>query len=187
MKKTFAFLIMLLPLSLFAHGGHGSGFMAGFTHPIFGLDHNIALIGTGILGYLLDQKRWYFYPAAFIGLMVIGGYLGIGKEATILIEKIIAASVIVIGLIIGLRLNFGRIIIALMFAAFGFTHGFAHGAEMPADTTAFQYISGFAIGAILLAIIGCLLSFLATSQNSHERLHTLLGGILIGAGIVLLI
>jgi len=44
MKKTFAFLIMLLPLSLFAHGGHGSGFMAGFTHPIFGLDHNIALI-----------------------------------------------------------------------------------------------------------------------------------------------
>ena len=187
MKKTIAFLLLLMPISLFAHGGHGSGFMAGFTHPIFGIDHNVALIGTGILGYLLDQKRWYFYPLAFIGLMVVGGFLGIGKEATTLIEKIIAASVVVIGLIIGLRLNFGKAIIALLLAAFGFTHGFAHGAEMPADTTAFQYISCFAVGAILLGAIGWLLSLLATNQNNSERLHTLLGGILMGAGIILLI
>lgn len=187
MKKTIALFLLFLPISLWAHGGHGSGFMAGFTHPIFGIDHNIALLGTGILGYLLDQKRWYIYPLVFIGLMVIGGFVGIGKEATLLIEKFIALSVVLIGLVIGLRLNLGKLGIPLLLASFGFAHGFAHGAEMPEDTTTFQYISGFAIGAILLAVIGWLLSLFANNQNSSDRLYTLLGGVILGAGLMLLL
>jgi len=187
MKKWIVFLLTIAPLSLFAHGGHGSGFMAGFTHPIFGIDHNVALLGTGILGYLLDQKRWYLYPLAFIVLMVIGGFLGIGKEASFALEKFIASSVVVIGLLIGFRWNIGRIAIPILLALFGLAHGYAHGAEMPADTTAFQYVSGFAVGAILLAVIGWLLGLLVGNQNNEEQLNTLLGGVLVGAGLMMLL
>jgi len=187
MKKSVVLLLVLFPVYAFAHGSHGSGFMAGFTHPILGIDHNIALLGTGILGYLQNQRQWYRYPLAFILLMAVGGFLGIGQEATVAIEKFIAFSVIALGLIIGLQLSFGQAVTLLILAVFGFTHGFAHGAEMPANTTALQYISGFVIGATLLAAIGWGFSLLLQQRPTPKQLFTLVGGTLIGAGLMLLL
>lgn len=187
MKKKLSFLLLFLPLSLFAHGAHGSGFMAGFTHPILGVDHNIALVGTGILGYLLNQKQWYLYPLAFITLMAIGGFLGIGQTATLGIEKFIAFSVLAIGLMIGWPLSFGKIATLIILALFGFTHGYAHGAEMPADTTALKYISGFVVGASLLTILGWSIHLFVQKQTNTDRLITLIGGALMGAGLLMLL
>ena len=92
---------------------------------------------------------------------------------------------IALGLIIGLRLSLGQVITILLLAIFGFTHGYAHGAEMPSDTTAFQYISGFVIGAALLALIGWSLSSLLQQRPQPQQLFTLVGGILVGAGLML--
>jgi len=187
MKKYLSLLLLLLPTIAFAHGVHGSGFMAGFTHPIFGIDHNVVLLGAGFLGYLLNQKQWYLYPLAFILLMAIGGFLGIGQEATVAIEKFIAFSAVLIGLAIGFRFQFNLLIGLGMMTLFGFAHGFAHGAEMPEDTTAFQYISGFVIGAALLALIGWGIGQLIHRQSNTQRWVTFLGGILAGAGLIFLI
>lgn len=172
---------------VFAHGSHGGGFMAGFTHPILGIDHNVVLLGTGLLGYLLNQKQWYFYPLAFILLMAIGGFLGIGQEATVAIEKFIAFSAVFVGLAIGFRFQFNNIIGLGLIALFGLAHGFAHGAEMPDDTTPLQYISGFVIGAALLALLGWGVGRLVNRQSNTQRLITFLGGILAGAGMIFLI
>ena len=187
MKKYLSLLLLFLPIYAFAHGSHGSGFMAGFTHPILGIDHNIALLGTGILGYWQNRKQWYLYPLAFILLMAIGGFLGIGQEATVAIEKFIAFSVIAIGSIIGLQLSFGQTITLLLLSVFGFAHGYAHGAEMPSETTAFQYISGFVIGAALLTVIGWGLSLFLQKRPNSQQLFTLVGGMLMGAGLLLII
>jgi len=187
MKKYLSFLFLLLPTLVFAHGAHGSGFMAGFTHPILGIDHNVVLLGTGLLGYLLNQKQWYLYPLAFILLMAIGGYLGIGQEATLAIEKFIAFSAVFTGLAIGFRFQFNNLVGLGLMGLFGFAHGFAHGAEMPEDTTAVQYISGFVIGAILLAIIGWGIGNVVNRQSNTQRLFTFLGGLLAGAGLIFLI
>ena len=48
-QKIFPKLITLtfsifVPTMLLAHGSHGSGVMAGFTHPILGVDHNVAIL-----------------------------------------------------------------------------------------------------------------------------------------------
>jgi len=40
-KLTTTAIFSLLPMLVFCHGSHGSGVMAGFTHPIFGWDHNL--------------------------------------------------------------------------------------------------------------------------------------------------
>ena len=58
---------------------------------------------------------------------------------------------------------------------------------MPEDTTAVQYISGFVVGAILLAVIGWGIANLVNRQSNTQRLITFLGGILAGAGLIFLI
>ena len=188
MKRTFTLTIItfLIPMLVFAHGSHGSGFMAGFTHPIFGLDHNLAILGIGTLSYLLDTKKWYIYPITFLILMIIGGISGIGKDSSIVIEKMIALSVLVIGLTHLKKINSGNLTIALMIGVFGFFHGYAHGAEIPENTTQIKYISGFAIGAIILSILGFFIGKSIMNKSSQPKYITLISGILLGAGIVFL-
>lgn len=180
--------IIALPTFAFAHGSHGSGIMAGLTHPIFGLDHNFAILGTGILAYLLDKKRWFYYVLAFLGAMIIGGMLGIGEEATFLIEKIIAFSVLAIGLLIAFRVKLNFFLALFILGIFGYFHGFAHGAEMAIDNTALKYISGFSIGTVFLASIGMLLAMLMSKINLKQSyIYALGGGAISCIGIFFLI
>ncbi len=39
--------------SLFAHSSHGTGFMAGYTHAVFGIDHLLAILRISIFGFAL--------------------------------------------------------------------------------------------------------------------------------------
>jgi len=187
-RKNISFLVFLfLPTLLFAHGGHGDGILGGFTHPIFGIDHNVAILGTSILGFVLDYKRWYLYLLAFLIAMIIGGVLGIGNEATFMIEKIIAFSVLVIGLAIALIRKVNIITILVGLAFFGFFHGYAHGAEMPATNTALKYISGYSMGTIFLGLIGWGIGLLFLSKNSQAQNITLIGGMIMGCGVMMLL
>lgn len=148
--------LLSLPSLLSAHGSHGSGVMAGFTHPIFGLDHLFAILGAGILSYLSDAKKWYLYLLGFLIPMIAGGLMGIENEATFTIEKIIAFSVFVFGALIAARVNLSVGVGMLLFGIFGLVHGYAHGAEMSPDNTALKYISGYALGTTLVGTVGML-------------------------------
>jgi len=184
---VFSFLIFL-PSILLAHGSHGSGLMAGFTHPILGIDHAIALFGTGILALFLDHKfKWFYTALIFILAMIIGGYLGINNEATFLIEKIIAASVLLIGLFIGMNKKINLVLILVSISIFGFFHGFAHGAEMPEATQAIKYIPGFALGALLMASLGMVICKFLISKSNPSPVSLFLSGLLVGMGFLILI
>lgn len=188
LQKTITLAVLLfVPTIIFAHGGHGDGVMAGFTHPILGVDHNVAILGSGFLGYLLHQKNWYLYPLAFIAAMVIGGFMGVNQEATFLIEKIIAFSVFSIGLLAAFRSRLNTLLVLLLLAIFGYFHGYAHGAEMPETNTVFKYIPGFTLGAILLACIGAFIGKIAYNSNNANTLTSLISGIIIGCGIMMLL
>jgi len=139
-KLLYALCFICLPIILLGHGSHGSGVMAGFTHPIFGIDHFVAILATGTLGYVLNPSKWYLPLIAFITLMILGGLAGIDNEATFLIEKIIAFSVFALGLLIAFDLKPNLIISIIIISIFGGFHGFAHGAEMPESNTALKYI-----------------------------------------------
>jgi urease accessory protein len=155
LEKTLSTVLLFsLPSLLLAHGSHGNGVVAGFTHPIFGLDHLFAILSIGILSYFSDTRKWYLYLLGFLVPMIVGGLLGIGNEATFTIEKIIALSVFVFGALISARVNLSIGIGVLLFGIFGFVHGYAHGAQMPPDNTALKYISGYAIGTILVGTLG---------------------------------
>ena len=114
-----------------AHPGHGGGLLAGIAHPLFGLDHVLAMVAVGVWAFQLGGRARWLVPASFVALMAVACGAGIAGVALPLVEAGIATSVLVLGLLIAFAVRvtpaFGAGIVAL-FAIF---HGHAHGAEMP--------------------------------------------------------
>lgn len=180
-------VLSCIPAVLCAHGSHGNGVMAGFTHPILGVDHNVALLACGLLAYLLDQNKWFLFTLAFVISMLIGGFLGVSREATFLVEKVIAFSSLVMGIMIAYRKSLNIWIIVALFFVFGAFHGYAHGAEMDPSNSVFKYIPGYILGAILLTLAGAMIAKMVYGRTNSENSIRLLAGIIIGCGIMFLL
>ena len=68
-----------LPSMAFAHVGQGDisrGFVAGVEHPLFGLDHVVAMVAVGIWGAQLGQPAIWILPITFPLVMSVGAILG---------------------------------------------------------------------------------------------------------------
>jgi urease accessory protein len=86
-------------LSAAAHTGMGSvhGFIAGFMHPMMGLDHLLAMLAVGLWAVYLGGRAMLGLPVAFIGLMSAGAVLGFSGFALPHAELGVAGSVLVLG------------------------------------------------------------------------------------------
>ena len=137
-----------------AHPGHGGGLLAGIAHPLFGLDHVLAMVAVGVWAFQLGGRARWLVPASFVALMAVAGGAGIAGIALPLVEAGIASSVLVLGLLIAFAVRvtpaFGAGIVAL-FAIF---HGHAHGAEMPLMGSAWEYGIGFVLSTAALHGLG---------------------------------
>lgn len=154
MKNLFISVIALLPTPALAHSSHEiSLFSGGLTHPVSGTDHLLAMIALGLLAAQIGGRAIWALPCAFVGTMIVGGiagYAGIGLAA---VEPMILASVIILGALVAMavRLPFGIMIPTV--ALFGFAHGWAHGAEGPANGL-LTYAAGFTIATTALHLVG---------------------------------
>ncbi|MEP7453783.1 HupE/UreJ family protein [Phyllobacterium sp. SB3] len=164
MKKT---LFLTLPLALtattpaFAHlnpAEHGS-FAAGFSHPMFGADHILAMVAVGLWAVLLGGRALWMVPAAFVGTMMAGFLLAIAGAPLPFVEPTILASVVAIGLFAAMAIRVPTPLAMLMVGFFALFHGHAHGGEMGAATAA-SYLLGFAVATALLHAIGLALGML---------------------------
>lgn len=189
-KSILALSTLLLPQFVFAHGGHGSGFVAGLTHPIFGLDHILAIFTIGVIAYRFkDSNRWLL-PLAFLIPMIIAGFLGVEADGFPGEELVIKSSVFLLGALLAFDLKIGVTLLMILLAIFGFFHGHAHGVEMPEGSIAWQYFAGVILGVAIAVGLGNL--NLASWQKlfSEEKTNLylkILGGFMMGAGLVLLI
>jgi urease accessory protein len=186
---TAAAALLLLPGAALAHPGHvdASGFSHGFMHPVGGLDHVLAMIAVGLYAALLGGRALWLVPAAFVGVMAIGGGLGMAGVAVPYTEIAIALSVVVLGLAVALRLNLSTVAAMTLVGAFAIFHGHAHGAEMPADAAGLSYATGFLVATALLHGVGLALGLTATwLGDSRWRVAQLSGGAIALAGIPLL-
>src|SRR2546426_12338182 len=70
--------LTLIPTAAFAHPGIGDahGFVAGFAHPLGGLDHILAMVTVGIFAWQLGGRALWLVPATFVFAMAAGGALG---------------------------------------------------------------------------------------------------------------
>src|SRR5213595_3473872 len=93
-----------------AHPGHdaatvSASLWAGLAHPFTGADHLLAMAAVGVWSALsarsaADTLR---LPLAFVALMLVGAALGLSGVTLPAVEPMIAASLLVIGLLLALR------------------------------------------------------------------------------------
>lgn len=139
----------------FAHlnpGEHGS-FLAGFSHPLFGLDHILAMVAVGLWAAMLGGRAVWIVPSAFVGTMVAGFGLAMAGVGLPFVEPVILASVVVLGLVVAAAIRLPATAGAVLVGAFALFHGHAHGGEL-GSATASSYLIGFAAATALLHAVG---------------------------------
>jgi urease accessory protein len=156
---TAAALIVVSSVPAFAHldpAEHGS-FMAGVTHPLFGVDHILAMVAVGLWAALLARsggsRALWLVPAAFVGTMGLGFAAALGAFPLPFVEPVILASVVVIGLFAAAALNVPTGLAMALVGFFALFHGHAHGGELGA-ATALPYGLGFALSTAVLHAAG---------------------------------
>ena len=148
--------VMLAPAAALAHAGHGehSGLIHGFMHPIAGLDHILAMVTVGILAYQIGGRALWLVPASFLAVMAAGGLLGVAGVSFYFVEPGIAASVVVLGVLVALALKPPVAVAMGLVALFAVFHGYAHGIETPLGESATAYGAGFLVATALLHAAG---------------------------------
>ena len=158
-----ATLVVGLLSPALAHTGEGGagGFVAGLAHPVFGLDHVVAMVAVGLWGAFLGAPAIFLLPIVFPLVMAFGGVLGILGLPLPAVETGIAASAIVLGLMVALAARPPIWVAAVLVGAFAIFHGYAHGRELPAGANAVAFSSGFVIATGLLHVAGIAFGLLA--------------------------
>jgi urease accessory protein len=186
---TFA-AAALAPAAAFAHAGHGghSGFVHGFMHPVTGLDHLLAMVTVGILAYQIGGRALWAVPATFLAIMAAGGALGVAGVSFYFVEPGIAASVVVLGIVVALALKPPVALAMALVAVFAVFHGYAHGIEAPLDGSAATYGAGFLLATALLhaagVAFGMLVGRIAATQGQLG--YRLAGSAVALTGLVIL-
>ncbi len=155
-------VLMLLSSAALAHSeaGVAGGLVSGFLHPIFGIDHLVAMVAVGLWGAQLGRPAIWVLPITFPLVMAVGALLGVAGFPLPLIEVGVSASAIVLGAVVMLALRPPLPVAAVIVAAFAIWHGFAHGVELPAAVNPLAYGIGFVIATGLLHLAGILLGVL---------------------------
>lgn len=155
----------------FAHlepGEYGS-FASGFTHPLFGLDHVLAMVAVGLWAALIGGRALWALPAGFVTGMIAGFALALAGVGLPLVEPMILASTVVFGLVVALALRTRVEVSAALTALFGLFHGHAHGAEI-GQAGVFAFGAGFAVNTALLHLAGIGLGIAAIRLGGQSRL-----------------
>jgi len=171
----------------FAHSANGMtiDFWGGFTHPLFGPDHVIAMVAVGLWGAFLGAPAVWLLPVVFPLVMAFGGALGVVGMPLPGVETGIALSAIMLGAMVALAARPPLWIAAALVGAFAIFHGHAHGAELPVGADAVAYSIGFVIATGMLHLSGIALGTLARWPAGRLAVRTV-GGVIALIGVAYL-
>ena len=133
------------------------GLLSGLGHPVIGFDHLAFVVASGLIA--VSVSRGLIIPFAFVVATAIGAGIHLQAIDLPLPEIIIAASVLLFGLLLVVRkkekdLNYS-LIISLLAAIAGIFHGHAYGEGIfGAETTPLvAYLIGFVIIQFAIALM----------------------------------
>ena len=184
---VLSFMLVLLASSpAVAHTGSASGgFFSGFAHPLFGIDHMVAMVAVGLWGAFLGPPAIWMLPIVFPLIMAIGGAAGILGVPLPGVETGIALSAVVLGLMVTLAARPRLWIAAALVGIFAVFHGHAHGSELPPGADVVAYSIGFVVATGLLHLAGIAFGLLARWPAGRFAVRTA-GGVIALAGLVFL-
>ncbi len=178
-----ALAVLLAPMPAQSHDGTGlaGGFVAGFQHPLLGLDHMLAMVSVGLWGAFLGRPLVIALPVLFPIAMAFGAAAGMVGLPIPPVEFGIAASVLTLGLMILLAVKASVPIACAVVAMFALFHGYAHGIELPAAANPVGYTTGFILCTGLLHLTGIAIGMLKTLPAGTTALRTA-GGVIAAFG-----
>ncbi|WP_412504408.1 HupE/UreJ family protein [Roseovarius sp. SYSU LYC5161] len=160
MKRLYpALLASLVATPAAAHlppGQYGS-FLAGVTHPLFGLDHVLAMIAVGLWAAQIGGRAVWQVPTAFMTAMIAGFLAALAGLPLPAVEPMIMASIVLLGAVVALALRPGAGVAMAAVAALALFHGHAHGGEL-GSAQALRFGAGFAIATAGLHGAGLLIA-----------------------------
>jgi urease accessory protein len=191
MRTLGKFCLCVLAISVstpaLAHTGSvAGGFVGGLAHPVLGADHVVAMVAVGLWGAFLGAPAIWLLPVVFPLVMALGGVMAILGIPIPAVEAGVAASAVVLGLMVALAARPPLWIAALLVGAFAIFHGHAHGAELPPGADAVAFSAGFVIATGLLHLTGVAFGLLAASPGGRIAVRTA-GGAIALAGVAFLI
>ncbi len=155
-----AFVATATPALAHQNTGLGVGFVSGFTHPLTGIDHILAMVAVGIWGTQLGKPAVWLLPVTFPLVMSIGGVLGVRGVPIQGVEIGVAASAVVLGVMILLATRPPLWVAAVIVGVFAIFHGHAHGTELPTAAYPLAYGAGFVLSTGLLHVTGIVIGLI---------------------------
>ncbi len=185
-------------MSLFVASGAGAhtgvdagshhGFITGFLHPITGLDHLAAMLGVGLWSALSARavnRSLLWAPFGFASMLLVGALLGWNGSAMPAVESMIAASVLLVGLLACLRLALPGLFAAALVGFFALFHGVAHGIELGSSAGGGTgALIGMVVATVVLHSAGLVLGLALRERQAW--LPRLVGGGVAVFGVALL-
>ena len=170
----------------FAHSGHEhvSSFMSGFSHPLGGLDHLLAMLAIGLWASSMSGRAVWAIPMVFVLTMLVGGGLAFTGLNVPFVEQGILLSVVVLGVLVVAAKHLPVLACVMIAGGFALFHGVAHGSEMPMNTNSLQYALGFVLATVGLHTLGLGLGQFMTRFVSPLMVR-ISGSMIAGTGVLL--
>jgi urease accessory protein len=174
-----ALILVVDPVLAHEAEGVAGGFAGGFSHPLFGWDHVVAMVAVGLWGAFLGVPAIWMLPVVFPLVMAFGGALGVAGVPIPAVEAGIALSGVMLGLLVALAVKSPLWVAAVIVGAFAVFHGHAHGTELPEAASPYAYAVGFVIATGLLHLAGIAFGHLTTWPWGNYAVRT--AGLVIAA------
>lgn len=161
--SAIAFIALFAAEAAHAHTGEGlqGGLISGFTHPLFGWDHVVAMVAVGLWGVFLGRPAIWILPVVFPLVMAFGGALGVAGMPLPAVEAAIALSGVILGLLVAFGARAPLWAAVAVVGGFAIFHGHAHGTELPDAASPYAYALGFVVATGLLHLAGIAFGSLA--------------------------
>jgi urease accessory protein len=188
--KTLALAVLLLPMAASAHtgvdGGMHHGFVTGFMHPLTGADHLAAMVAVGLWSALAARRGLdlLWAPLAFAGMLLVGASMGLAGVQLPAVEPMIAASLLVLGLLVATRIHLPAAGAAAVVGVFAIFHGVAHGHELAGEQGAALTLAGMVGATVLLHLSGIAIGW--ALRHANAWLPRVAGAAVVALGATLL-
>ena len=160
LKGTLLFVASLaVSAGAWAHGAESgvahqeASFWQGMLHPLTGVDHLAAMLVVGLWSATTAGRLWVA-PLAFANFLLAGAILGLSGFGLPVVEPMIAASLLVLGLLVSTRQQLPSLAGAALVGGFALFHGIAHGQELAVGTHWLAPLLGMLASTVALHIVG---------------------------------
>ena len=137
-------------------------------HPLTGLDHMAAMLAVGLWSAMTARRIW-LAPISFAGMLMVGALLGLGGLQLSGVEPMIAASLLVLGLLVATQAQLPSLLAAGVVGIFAVFHGIAHGTELAGGSNGWAPLVGMLVATLGLHLAGVAIGLALRSYPAWMR------------------